>query len=98
MKLLLFVMLLLLFAGSSAVEGPLHGKPIGFVKTSKSGAKQLRIAVVQMKSLNHNIDGNLRQATTYANEAAARGAEFVLFPEFMATGSYLFFDTWDSAK
>ena len=58
-------------------------------KTTKSGARPLRIAVVQMKSLDHDIDGNLRQATTYADKAAARGAQFVLFPEFMATGSFV---------
>src|SRR5215472_17528412 len=50
-----------------------------------------------MKSLDHDIDGNLRQAATYADKAAAAGAQFVLFPEFMATGSYVSFDTWDSA-
>jgi predicted amidohydrolase len=61
-------------------------------------ARTLRIAVIQMKSLDHDIDGNLRQATTYADAAAARGAQFALFPEFMATGSCLLFDTWDSAE
>jgi len=51
-----------------------------------------------MKSLDHDIDGNLRQATSYADQAVAQGVQFVLFPEFMATGSYLSFDTWDSAE
>jgi N-carbamoylputrescine amidase len=63
-----------------------------------TGARTLRIAVVQMESLDHDIDGNLKRATTFAETAAARGAKFVLFPEFMATGSYLYFDTWDSAE
>jgi N-carbamoylputrescine amidase len=48
--------------------------------------------------MDHDIDANLKQATEYAEQAQARGAEFVLFPEFMATGSYLSFDTWDSAE
>ena len=60
--------------------------------------RSLRIAVVQMESHSHDIDGNLKRATTFAEEAAARGATLVLFPEFMPTGSYLSFDTWDSAE
>lgn len=92
------VMILLLLGGSGAVEVPLNGQDPDYGKTTKSGARPLRIAVVQMKSLDHDIDGNLRQATTYADEAAAQGAQFVLFPEFMATSSYLSFDTWDSAE
>jgi N-carbamoylputrescine amidase len=94
----LYVILFLLLGSSGAVEIPLNGKAPDLRKTTKSGARPLRIAVVQMKSLDHDIDGNLRRATTYADEAAGRGAQFVLFPEFMATGSYLSFDTWDSAE
>ena len=56
-------------------------------------ATPLRIAVVQMTSADHDIDANLTRATGFAEQAAARGAQFVLFPEFMATGSYLSFDT-----
>jgi N-carbamoylputrescine amidase len=58
----------------------------------------LPIAVVQMQSLDHDIDANLRRATNFTEQAAARGAQFVLLPEFMATGSYLSFDTWDSSE
>ena len=61
-------------------------------------ARSLRIAVVQMQSVDHDIDGNLKRATAFAEKAAAQGARLVLFPEFMATGSYLSFDTWDSAE
>src|SRR5499433_885280 len=96
MRLLLCLIALLLIGGSVVVEIPLSGHDLD--KTTKSGARPLRIAIIQMKSLDHDIDGNLRQATTYAEEAAARGAQFILFPEFMATGSYLSFDTWDSAE
>ena len=76
----------------------------GSPKDSKSnpsqvpGARTLRIAIVQMHSLNHDIDGNLQRATKFSEQGAARGARLVLFPEFMATGSYLSFDTWDSAE
>jgi N-carbamoylputrescine amidase len=65
---------------------------------SATTVRSLRIAVIQMRSSDHDIDGNLRRATTFAEKAAARGAQLVLFPEFMATGSYLYFDTWDSAE
>jgi N-carbamoylputrescine amidase len=89
---------LLLIGGSFAVEIPVSGHDQNLGKIPKSGAGPLRIAIVQMKSLDHDIDGNLRQATTYAREAASRGAQFVLYPEFMPTGSYLSSDTWDFAE
>jgi len=98
MKMFLYVMVLLLFGGSGAIEIPLNGQGPDSGGTTKSGARPLRLAVIQMKSLDHDIDGNLIQATTYADKAAAQGAQFVLFPELMATGSYLSFDTWDSAE
>ena len=98
MRTSLSVMIFLLLGQSGVVEIPLNGQSPDPGKTTTSGARPLRIAVVQMKSLNHDIEGNLRQAATYADEAAAQGAKFVLFPELMATGSYLSFDTWDSAE
>lgn len=88
----------LLLAGSGAGEILFSGHASGHGTPTKSETKILRIAVVQMKSLDHDIDGNLKQATIYAEKAKAAGAQFVLFPEFMATGSYLSFDTWDSAE
>jgi N-carbamoylputrescine amidase len=63
-----------------------------------AGARALRIAVVQMQSSDHDIDGNLKRASTFAEAAAAKGAQFVLFPELMPTGSYLYFDTWDAGE
>jgi N-carbamoylputrescine amidase len=60
--------------------------------------RSLRIAVIQIPSIDHDIDANLTRATGFVEQAAARGAQFVLLPEFMATGSYLSFDTWDSAE
>ena len=98
MRLSVHAIVLLLLGGSVAFEIPLNGQTSATGKTTKSVARPLQIAVVQMKSVDHDIDANLRQATTYAEQAAARGAQFVLFPEFMATGSYLSFDTWDSAE
>ncbi|MBA0087413.1 MAG: carbon-nitrogen hydrolase family protein [Acidobacteria bacterium Pan2503] len=98
MRTSLYVMILLLLSGSVAVGIPSSGQDPDYGKATKSGARPLRIAIVQMKSLDHDIDGNLKQATKYADEAAAQGAQFVLFPELMATGSYLSLDTWDSAE
>lgn len=61
-------------------------------------ARTLRIAIVQMHSLDHDIEGNLKRATKFSEQGAAQGATLVLFPELMATGSYLSFNTWDSAE
>jgi N-carbamoylputrescine amidase len=51
-----------------------------------------------MQSGDHDIDGNLKRATAFAEKAAAQRARLVLFPEMMPTGSYLYFDSWDSAE
>ena len=62
------------------------------------GQRTLRIAAVQMTSTDHDIEGNLRRATAFAESAAAKGAQFVVFPELMSTGSYISYDSWDSAE
>lgn len=98
MRLFLCLIALLLVGGAVTVEIPLSGQDRDIGKVPKSGAKRLRIAIVQMRSLDHDLKGNLRQATTYAEEAAAQGAQFVLYPEFMPTGSYLSSDSWDFAE
>jgi N-carbamoylputrescine amidase len=63
-----------------------------------SAARSLRLAVVQMPSVDHDLDANLRRATAFAEQAAAQGAQFLLFPELMATGSYMAADSWDSSE
>ena len=98
MKMSLFVMVILFFSGAGSTGIPLNGRRLDPAAKTEAAARSLRIAVIQMKSLDHDIDGNLRQATKYADDAAARGVQFILFPEFMATGSYLSFDTWDAAE
>lgn len=74
----------------------------GSAATSKTvapiGSRTLRIAIVQMSSLNHDIEGNLKRATEFAEKATAQGAQLLLFPEFMPTGAHLSYDTWDSAE
>jgi N-carbamoylputrescine amidase len=67
-------------------------------RASGEAPRFVRVAVVQMASIDHSIDANLHRATAFAEQAARQGAQFVLFPEFMPTGSYLSFDTWDSAE
>src|SRR5215470_16516131 len=74
------------------------GFPASSKVTVSTEARTLRVAIVQMRSLNHDIDGNLKRATEFAEKATAQGAKLVLYPEFMPTGSYLSFDTWDSAE
>jgi N-carbamoylputrescine amidase len=60
--------------------------------------RTLRIAAVQMASANHDIEGNLGRATAFAETAAAKGAQLVVFPELMPTGPYVSYDSWDSAE
>jgi N-carbamoylputrescine amidase len=61
-------------------------------------ARQLRMAIVQMPSVDHDIDANLKRTSGLADRAVEQGAQLVLFPEMVATGSYLSFDTWDFAE
>jgi len=93
------VLLLCFFVALGVVAEPAHD---GSTATSKgsapTGPRTLRIAIVQMRSLDHDIGGNLKRASEFAEKATAQGAQLVLFPEFMPTGSYLSFDTWDSAE
>jgi N-carbamoylputrescine amidase len=51
-----------------------------------------------MQSSDHDVDGNLKRATVFAEKAVAQGAQLILFPELMPTGSYLYFDSWDAAE
>jgi predicted amidohydrolase len=48
-----------------------------------------------MASADHDIEGNLGRATLFAESAVAKGAQFVVFPELMPTGSYVSYDSWD---
>ena len=95
-----FTALLLYFLAASGVfaQTSHDGSPPVSKDVVPTGTRTLRIAIVQMRSLDHNIDGNLKRATEFADKAAAQGANLVLYPEFMPTGSYLSFDTWDSAE
>lgn len=64
----------------------------------KQEARDLRVAAVQMRSENGDIEGNLERATTFAEQAARDGAQLVVFPEFMPTG-YIFTEAvWDAGE
>ena len=100
---IVFIAGLLIGGTIGLAQGTLQNAPAD-TKTDRpshapsSTAKSLRIAVVQMKSSDHDVEANLKRAGTFAEKAAAQGAQLVLFPEFMPTGSYLSFDTWESAE
>ena len=93
------VLLLYFFVAAGVFAQVAHdGSPVVSKYIVPTGARTLRIAIVQMRSLDHDIDGNLRRASEFAEKASAQGAKLILYPEFMPTGSYLSFDTWESAE
>lgn len=61
-------------------------------------SRMLRVGAVQMVSENGNIEGNLERATPMVEEAAARGAELVVLPEFMPTGYIYAKQIWDAGE
>jgi len=92
------VFLMLVGAIGFSLVSALRGQTRPPEASAAARPRTLRIAVVQMSSVDHDIDANLRRATALATQAAGQGAQFVLFPELMATGSYLAADTWNSAE
>src|SRR5262249_487310 len=62
MRMYVYLVALLFLAGSGALEILLTAQSPDPGKQTKR-ARPLRIAIVQMKSLDHDIDGNLKQAT-----------------------------------
>lgn len=95
----LVALLLHCLAASGVFAQTAHdGSPAVSKEIVPTDTRTLRVAIVQMRSLDHDIDGNLKRATAFAEKASAQGAMLVLYPEFMPTGSYLSFDTWDSAE
>lgn len=61
-------------------------------------AKNLRVAAVQMRSVNGNIQANLERAAGFVEEAAGQGAKLIVLPEFMATGYIYTKDIWDAGE
>ncbi len=60
--------------------------------------RTVRVGAVQMVSANGDIEGNLERATRMVEEAASRGAELVVLPEFMPTGYVYTKEIWDAAE
>jgi N-carbamoylputrescine amidase len=58
----------------------------------------IRVAGVQMASVDGDIEGNLARAEVLVEQAAADGAQIVLLPEFMPPGYSLTADMWDSGE
>jgi N-carbamoylputrescine amidase len=61
-------------------------------------ATTVRVAAVQMESRNGAIRSNLDRATTFVEQAASRGAELILLPEFMPTGYVFTKAIWDAGE
>jgi len=61
-------------------------------------ATTTRVAAVQMESRNGEIRFNLDRATAFVEEAASRGAELILLPEFMPTGYVFEKSIWDAGE
>jgi N-carbamoylputrescine amidase len=60
--------------------------------------RTLTIAAIQMTCLDGKIEKNLEHATTLVKQAAEKGAELILFPEFMSQGYWLGPELWDAAE
>jgi N-carbamoylputrescine amidase len=61
-------------------------------------ARKLRVAAVQMESKNGRIGENLAHALPFVVEAAQRGAELIVLPEFMPTGYVFTTAIWDAGE
>ena len=63
-----------------------------------SETRSLRVAAVQMESKNGQIEANLERALRLVEEAAGKGAKFILLPEFLATGYIFDKSIWDAGE
>jgi len=60
--------------------------------------RTVRVAAVQMESKNGLVDANLERATGFVDEAAQKGAQLILLPEFMPTGYIFTTAIWDAGE
>ena len=60
--------------------------------------RSLRVAAVQMESKDGDVEGNLRRATAFVDQAAGQGARLILLPEFMPTGYQYTNAIWDAGE
>lgn len=62
------------------------------------GKKTIRVATVQMESLNSQIETNLKNASKFVEQAIKEKAQLILLPEFMPTGYVFTNDIWDAGE
>jgi len=58
----------------------------------------LRVAAVQVESRDGEVEANLARAEPLVAEAAARGAQLVLCPEFLAAGYFYHESLWEAGE
>lgn len=63
-----------------------------------SKARAVKVAAVQVISENGTIEFNLAHAEPFVREAASKGAELVLLPEFLPTGYEVNCSIWNAAE
>lgn len=64
----------------------------------QTSSRRVRVAAIQVTSVNGEVERNLGNAGRYVAEAASRGAELAVCPEFLAAG-YVFDEViWESAE
>jgi N-carbamoylputrescine amidase len=63
-----------------------------------SESKTIRVAAVQIDSINGDIDRNLAHAVPFVAQAKSKGAQLILLPELMSTGYELTDSIWSSAE
>ncbi len=61
-------------------------------------ASQLTVAVVQMTCLDGKVPANLEHAAGFVAQASARGAQLIVFPEFMSPGYRLTPELWSAGE
>jgi N-carbamoylputrescine amidase len=61
-------------------------------------ARTLRVAAVQVESRAGEIDDNLARAEPFVDEAASRGAQLVVCPEFLAAGYIYDESIWSAGE
>ncbi len=64
----------------------------------KKPLKTIRIAAVQMESVNGDIEGNLGRASRLVEQAGGQGAEIIILPEFMPTGYVFTTSIWEAGE
>jgi len=67
-------------------------------KTPTTSARTIRVAAIQVASIDGEVDRNLARAERLVEEAVARGARLVLCPEFLAAGYTYDISIWKLAE